>query len=144
MNVSAAASPFTPAPITAAVAASLRPSVSAASTAAAPVRSAVTDAASSAASNTPFDASDNNTSPVTVGSPAAGFPGNDVTHFSNACPAPSAGIARKSPAGYAGTYTFGGIVHSPRAYATNASRTASTARVGETAARTFSPEKNLI
>ena len=37
--------------------------------------------------------------PSTVGSPRAGFPGNDVTHFSSACPPPSAGIARKSPAG---------------------------------------------
>jgi NADPH:quinone reductase-like Zn-dependent oxidoreductase len=52
---------------------------------------------------TPFDASDNRTSPVTVGSPACGFRGNDVTHLSSACPAPRAGIARKSPAGYAGT-----------------------------------------
>jgi hypothetical protein len=75
---------------------------------------------------------------MTVGIPFAGFPGNDVTHFRSACPPPSAGIARKSPAGYAGTYVFGGIVHSPRAYATNASRTASTARSGGTAAYTCS------
>ena len=27
------------------------------------------------------------------------FPGNDVTHFSSACPSPIAGMARKSPAG---------------------------------------------
>ena len=73
---------------------------------------------------------------MTVGRPCAGLPGNDVTHFSSACPPPSAGIARKSPAGYAGTYTFGGIVHSPLAYATNASRTASSARSGDTAAST--------
>jgi hypothetical protein len=45
-------------------------------------------------------------------------------------------MARKSPAGYAGTYTFGGIVHSPWAYAANASRTAETARSGETASST--------
>ena len=45
--------PFTPAPTTAAVAASARPSVSAASTAAAPVRSAVTAPASSTASSLP-------------------------------------------------------------------------------------------
>ena len=36
---------------------------------------------------------------VTVGSPRAGLPGKDVTHFSSAWPPPSAGIARKSPAG---------------------------------------------
>ena len=55
------------------------------------------------------------TIPVTVGRPYAGLPGKDVTHFNSAWPEPSAGIARKSPAGYAGTYTFGGIDHSPRA-----------------------------
>ena len=48
---------------------------------------------------TPFDASESSTSPVTVGSPCAGLPGNDVTHLSSAWPPPSAGIARKSPAG---------------------------------------------
>jgi hypothetical protein len=127
--------------MTAAAPASARASVSAASTAAAPVRKAVTAPASSTARSIPFDASDRSTSPVTVGKPCAGFPGNDVTHLSSACPAPSAGIARKSPAGYAGTYTFGGIVHSPRAYATNASRTASTARSGETASYTSRPVK---
>ena len=37
--------------------------------------------------------------PLTVGSPRAGLPGNDVTHLSSAWPPPSAGIARKSPAG---------------------------------------------
>ena len=51
----------------------------------------------------PSEASESSTTPVTVGSPRAGFPGYDVTHFSDAWPAPSAGIARKSPAGYAGT-----------------------------------------
>ena len=85
--------------MTAAVPASGRPSVSAASTAAAPVRSAVTDAASSTASSSPVSAFERSTTPVTVGRPRAEFPGNDVTHFSSACPAPSAGIARKSPAG---------------------------------------------
>ena len=129
----AAASPFTPAPTTAAVSASARPSASAASTAAAPVRTAVTAPASSTATSRPSSADDTSTTPITVGSPRAGLPGNDVTHFSSACPPPSAGIARKSPAGYAPTYTFGGIVHSPRANATNASRTASTARSGGTA-----------
>ena len=103
MNVRAAAIPFTPAPTTEAVSASERPSVSAASTAAAPVLSAVTAPASSTARSVPFEASDKSTSPITVGNPWAGFPGKDVTHFSEACPPPSAGIARKSPAGYAGT-----------------------------------------
>jgi len=67
------------------------------------VRTAVTAAASSKATSIPFDASDNNTRPVTVGRPFAGLPGKDVTHFNSACPPPSAVIARKSPAGYAGT-----------------------------------------
>ena len=88
-----------PAPITAAVSASARPTVSAASTAAAPVLSAVTAPASSTARSAPFDESDSSTRPITVGSPSAGFPGNDVTHLSSAYPPPSAGIARKSPAG---------------------------------------------
>src|SRR5262249_44946957 len=123
------------------VAALGRPSVSAASTAAAPVRSAVTAPASSTATSCPSDASESSTTPVTVGRPRAGLLGYEVTHFSEACPAPSAGIARKSPAGYAGTYTFGGIDHSPRAYATNPSRTASTARSGETAASTSAARK---
>ena len=95
----AAARPFTPAPTTEAVSASPRPSVSAASTAAAPVRSAVTAAASSTASSDPFAASESNTTPLTVGSPRLGLSGNEVTHFSAAYPAPSTGIARKSPAG---------------------------------------------
>jgi hypothetical protein len=114
-NVRATARPLTPAPITAAPEASARPSVSAASTAAAPVRSAVTAAASRSAFGIPSVASESTTIPVTVGSPRAGLPGKDVTHFNSAWPAPSAGIARKSPAGYAGTYTLGGIDHSPRA-----------------------------
>jgi len=104
----------------------------------------VTAPASRTASGMPFDASDSRTSPVTVGKPCAGLRGNDVTHFSSACPPPSAGIARKSPAGYAGTYTFGGIVQSPLAYATNASRTASSARTGDTAASTCARLKTGI
>jgi hypothetical protein len=88
-----------PAPITDAVSASERPTVSAASTAAAPVLSAVTAPASSTANGTPFEASDRSTTPITVGSPCSGFAGKEVTHLSSACPAPSAGIARKSPAG---------------------------------------------
>src|SRR5215210_145138 len=51
-------------------------------------------------------------------------------------------MARKSPSGYAGTYTFGGIDHSPRASATKASRTASRARAGETAASTSRAAKS--
>ena len=98
-NAAAAASPFTPAPTTAAVSASARPRVSAASTAAAPVRIAVTAAASSTASSRPSAAEETSTTPITVGSPWAGLPGKEVTHFSSACPEPSAGIARKSPAG---------------------------------------------
>jgi ribose transport system permease protein len=40
------------------------------------------------------------TTPITVGSPCAtGLPGNDEIHLSIAKPPPSAGIARKSPAG---------------------------------------------
>ena len=97
----AAALPFTPAPTTAALPG--RPSVSAASTAAAPVRNAVTAAASSTATSRPSVASESSTTPITVGSPRPGFPGNDVTHFSEACPPPRAGMARKSPAGYAAT-----------------------------------------
>ena len=61
--------------------------------------SAVTAAASRTARNWPFSASESKTTPVTVGSPCRGLPGNDVTHLSSACPAPRAGIARKSPAG---------------------------------------------
>src|SRR5207248_9395908 len=80
-NVRATARPFTPAPITAAGLPPARPSVSAASPAAAPVRTAVTAAAYSTAPRIPFDAYDQTTSPATVGSPSAGFPGNDVTHF---------------------------------------------------------------
>ncbi len=98
-SIRADASPLTPTPTTAHVDASGRASASAATTAAAPVRSAVTAPASNTASGIPVSASDSTTSPVTVGRPRDGFPGNDVTHFSSAWPPPSAGIARKSPAG---------------------------------------------
>ncbi len=74
-------------------------SVSAASTPAAAVRSAVTAAASSRATSAPVAASESRTTPDTVGRPLAGLPGNEVTHLSRAWPPPSAGIARKSPAG---------------------------------------------
>jgi hypothetical protein len=84
MKVRAVARPLTPAPITDAVSASSRPSVSAANTAAAPVRNAVTAPASSTATGMPFDASETSTSPVTVGRPSSGLPGNEVTHLSSA------------------------------------------------------------
>ena len=95
----AVSAPLTPQPITATDSAPARASASAAITAAAAVRSAVTAAASSRASSCPVSAFERITSPVTVGSPCAGLPGKDVTHLSSACPPPSAGIARKSPAG---------------------------------------------
>ena len=98
-NVRAAAIPFTPAPTTAAVWASGRPSVSAASTAAAPVRSAVTAPASRTARNVPFDASESSTSPITVGNPCAGLPGKDVTHFSERVAAAERGHGAKVPGG---------------------------------------------
>ena len=101
-NVLAAAIPFTPAPTTAAVSASERPSVSAASTAAAPVRSAVTAPASRAARSDPFDASERRTSPITVGSPCAGLPGKDVTHLRRACPASERGHRAEVPGGIRG------------------------------------------
>ena len=91
--------PLTPQPTTAIDSAPDRQSASAAITAAAAVRSAVTAAASKSASSCPVSAFERRTSPVTVGSPCAGLPGNEVTHFRSACPPPSAGMARKSPAG---------------------------------------------
>ena len=66
-------------------------------TAAAAVRSAVTAAASMSARSAPVSVSESSTSPLTVGRPLGGFPGNDVTHFNTAWPSPSAGMARKSP-----------------------------------------------
>ena len=90
-NVRAAARPFTPAPTTAAVSASGRPSVSAASTAAAPVRSAVTAAASSTRPSRRSTRPRAARRRVTVGSPRAGLPGNDVTHLSSAWPAAERG-----------------------------------------------------
>ena len=80
----AVSAPFTPAPTTAYEDASERQSVSAARTPAAAVRSAVTAAASSTASRRPSSASDRTTRPVTVGSPRAELPGNDVTHLRSA------------------------------------------------------------
>ena len=51
--------------------------------------------------------------PLTVGSPWAGLPGNEVIHLTSARPSPRAGIARKSPYGGLCRYTFDGITHSP-------------------------------
>ena len=48
-------------------------------------------------SSAPVVASLTHTRPLTVGTPAAGAPGNDDTHLSTATPSPSAGMARKSP-----------------------------------------------
>ena len=80
-----------------------RASASVATAATAPVRSAVTAGASSSASGRPVVASDRQTTPLTVGRPRSGLPGNEVIHFSSAKPPPSAGIARKSP--YGGLWT---------------------------------------
>ena len=80
------------------------PAFSAASTcvataATAPVRSAVTARASSSMSGAPVSASERQMTPITVGRPRAGLPGNEVIHFRSATPSPRAGIARKSPNG---------------------------------------------
>ena len=71
----------------------------AATAATAPVRSAVTERASSSIIGSPVFASERQITPITVGSPCVGLPGNEVTHFSSARPSPRAGIARKSPNG---------------------------------------------
>ena len=93
----AAQAPCSPQPTMPTVRAPSRASASEATAATAPVRSAVTARASSSASGTPVFASDRQTTPLTVGRPCAGLPGNDVTHFSSASSPPRAGIARKSP-----------------------------------------------
>ena len=93
-------------------AASSRASSCAATAATAPVRSAVTARTSISASGSPVSALDTQIIPITTGSPRAGLPGNEVTHFRIASPPPFAGIARKSPAGGTARYTFGGIPHS--------------------------------
>ncbi len=80
----AVSAPLTPQPITAVVSAPARQSVSAAITAAAAVRRAVTAAASISARSAPVSVSESSTSPLTVGRPFGGFPGNEVTHFSTA------------------------------------------------------------
>ena len=67
----------------------------------APVRSAVTARTSSSASGSPSSAEETQIIPITTGRPAAGLPGNEVTHLRIARPAPLAGIARKSPSGAA-------------------------------------------
>ena len=94
-----------------------------ATAATAPVRSAVTERASSTISGCPVVASERQITPVTVGRPRAGLPGNEVIHFSNASPPPRAGIARKSPYGGLWRYTLAGITQSPAPKRKNASRT---------------------
>ena len=76
-----------------------RASATLATAAEAPVRSAVTLRASTMASGSPVVASETRITPVTVGSPRAGLPGNDVIHLTMASPSPIAGMARKSPHG---------------------------------------------
>ena len=95
----AAHAPCSPQPTIPTVRASGFASACAATAATAPVRSAVTERASSSISGSPVVASDTQITPVTVGSPRAGLPGNDVTHLTSARPSPRAGIARKSPYG---------------------------------------------
>jgi hypothetical protein len=95
------------------VRASWRASAVVATAATAPVRSAVTERASSSITGSPFSASERQITPVTVGSPSAGLPGNEVTHLSSAKPPPRAGIARKSPNGGLSRYTLAGITQSP-------------------------------
>ena len=81
------------------LAASCAASASVATAATAPVRSAVTARASSSISGAPVSASERQMTPMTVGRPRAGLPGNEVIHFNRARPPPRAGIARKSPNG---------------------------------------------
>ena len=81
------------------VAASSRASSWVATAATAPVRRAVTERTSASASGRPSVALEMEIVPMTTGSPAAGSSGNEVTHLRMASPEPSAGIARKSPAG---------------------------------------------
>jgi hypothetical protein len=124
--------------------ASSRASAVAETAAAAPVRSEVTLAQSAIARSSPVSALDTSSAPVTTGSPRAGLPGNDVTHFRIAIPSPRAGIARKSPAGGASTYVFAGITHSPARWRRNAVRVRSIASAGGTAANTASASKTGI
>ena len=81
------------------VAASSRASSWVATAATAPVRSAVTERTSARASGRPSSALEMEIVPMTTGSPEPGFPGKEVTHLRMARPEPSAGMARKSPAG---------------------------------------------
>ena len=77
------------------------PSSCAATAATAPVRRAVIARASINARGSPFSELETQIIPITTGSPWRLLPGNEVTHFRIARPAPLAGIARKSPAGEA-------------------------------------------
>ncbi len=79
--------------------ASSRASSCAATAATAPVRRAVTERTSTSASGCPSASDETQIIPITTGRPAAGLPGNEVTHFRIARPPPLAGMARKSPSG---------------------------------------------
>jgi hypothetical protein len=80
----AAQLPFNPHPTSPTVRAAAGASATEATAATAPVRSAVTAAPSISASGMPVCASERQTTPVTVGRPWRGLPGNDATHFSSA------------------------------------------------------------
>ena len=95
----AAQAPLTPQPMTAAEPVAVVASAVAATAATAPVRSAVTAPASRIASGSLVVASLSTRTPITVGRPWAGLPGNDEIHLSIASSPPRAGIARKSPWG---------------------------------------------
>ena len=82
----AAQAPCSPQPTMPAVRASSRASSCAAIAATAPVRSAVTARTSSSASGSPDSADETQIIPITTGRPAAGLPGNDVTHLRIASP----------------------------------------------------------
>ena len=93
----AAQAPCSPQPTIPTLLAPSGASARAATAATAPVRSAVTDRASSSICGWPVVASDRQMMPLTVGSPWAGLPGNEVIHLTSARSSPRAGIARKSP-----------------------------------------------
>jgi hypothetical protein len=97
--------------------------------AAAPVRKAVISVASMIASGLAVAGSDRMYTPITDGSLwRAGFSGCELTHFTPAAPAMSAGMARKSPScSGRSRYTFDGIRVSPRPWARNARSTAARA-----------------
>ena len=98
-KVRAAALPFTPAPITATVSASGRAERLGGQHRRRAGASAVNAEPSSTATGIPVSASETSTIAFTVGSPRSRLTGKEVTHLSTACPAPIAGMARKSPFG---------------------------------------------